>query len=235
MAYGTLLGGVRHNGFIPWEDDIDVWMKRDDYNKLLSMTESVSDDQWELLSFEKSKGYLFPWAKMCNKKTILLPSRFNTGLKYGISIDIFPLDYFPGAGYETAREQALSEYKKFNADYNASHPYTGGVNDPVRLAKKKAEFMLSKIRGIAPERLLNSYSTDNQKEGSEYLVCMQTPVFGCFRSEWFEQDVLVEFEKGKYPSPEMFDEVLTSIYGDWRTPPPEDKRVTHHSFTAYWK
>ena len=90
-AYGTAIGAVRHHGLIPWDDDIDVFMPREDYNKLLSLRSTLNTTEYEIIDIE-NQGYYLYFAKWCQRNSTLIEKPGEPAL--GIYVDIFPLDYF---------------------------------------------------------------------------------------------------------------------------------------------
>lgn len=236
LAYGTLIGAVRHGGYIPWDDDIDIWMPRKDYEKLLNLNRNeILFSNWKLLSYRDEHRYKFPWMKLTNLDTKILPSRFNNGFKYGVSIDIFPIDDLDGADLSECKiQQKYFRNMYMQALKKSRSVVDGGHSKFIQLleniySKTFGKFH-SMFREIAKlERLLPN--SDNHK----YCTCFYDPYGVIWETIDFKNTEKMKFDGYDFSVPSNYDDVLKTIYGDYMQLPPEEKRIIPHTYKAYYK
>lgn len=235
-AGGTMIGAVRHQDMIPWDDDIDVYMKRSDYNKLIASRSLLEGSLYEIID-TTTKGYFCSHAKFSHRFSTIWEFK-SIPYVFGAFIDIFVLDY------ETLTYENVVK-KRFKYDQKANFFYVCSNNHPFQEIKKllnggeftKAiwflfqKMVLRYFHPILGKLLLNN---TNNKSG-EWLVAYTgtSGVKDIFQSEWFEAYILFPFNDTYINVPVGYDSFLRAMYGDYMTPPPINERDSHHSLFYY--
>lgn len=230
LVGGSLIGSIRHKGFIPWDDDIDIGLTPGEFEKLINLLKT-NKSKYKLL-YVDSKNYLYPFAKLVDTSTVLIEKKFLEIDDYGVYIDIFEYNNFPNnkmIGW--IHFQKIRLYKILIGRCSLK-------KNEGNLIKRLVGFLSKKI---GMKKLLTKYNKLNHKynkKGCDYLIINWSAYNfknEIHKKENFEKYKIVKFENINAMIISNYHEVLETIFGDYMKLPPVEKRVSHHNTDIYWK
>lgn len=218
LSFGTLIGAIRHKGFIPWDDDIDISMPREDYERFVDITKNASGKYITL--YPEKDGYPYPFVKVVDATTELADENIMDIPDNGLWVDIFPVD-----GYTISKPTFVN---KLATALEKARSLATYEKCPERFKNQKALWRVTRCFGYKFfQKKVISLCKRHPYSSAKYVGYAYGAAMSVYPGDFFEKLIRIPFEDGEFLVPARYNEYLTILYGDYMRIPPKEQQISH--------